>query len=263
MVGPFVDEYPRRNGTITRGARFFGAVILLVVGCAGGIPSIPVSPDAILDKGDAYFARKKYIQAQELYKAFLLRFPGEDRSDYAQFRLAETLFASEEYALAAVEYHILVSNYGYSEYSDDGFFKAALCAYYQALNPALDQTKRLQALDKLEQFVRVFPQSPLIPDAHEHIRKIHETLAEKALANARFYLRNKRPKSAEVYLDKVIVNYPNNDFWASAVYFKGKILLDRGETDEAIRMFSQVMAYPRDIDVKKDAARELQRLRGN
>lgn len=240
---------------------YCGAVCLLLLGCAGGIPSVPNSPEAALEKGDAYFAREKYFQAQELYKGFLRKYPGHDRSDYAQFRLAESLFASEEFALASVEYRILVSNYGYSDYADDGFFKGALCDYHQSLKPPLDQTKRLEALDKLQQFVRVFPQSPLVPEAQDHIQMIHAKLAEKAFANARFYLKRKRPVSALIYLDKIIANYPNNDFWARAFYFKGKILLERGDRDEAIKMFSQVMAYPRDIDVKQHAERELQRLR--
>ncbi|MDH3217398.1 MAG: outer membrane protein assembly factor BamD [Candidatus Krumholzibacteria bacterium] len=263
MINHFVDKYSTRAHGLRPLAGVVGVLALLLVGCAGGLPSIPNSSDAILEKGDAYFARKKYLQAQELYKAFLLRFPGDDRSDYAQFRLAESLFAGEDYALAAVEYHVLVSNYGYSEYADDGFFKGALCYYYQALKPPLDQAQRMQALDKLEQFARVFPQSPLAPQAREHIQKIHEKLAQKAFANAMFYVRKKRASSSIIYLDKIITKYPNNDFWARAFYLKGKILLERGETEEAIRMFSQVMAYPRDVDVKEEARRELQKLRND
>ncbi len=234
---------------------------VLLVGCAGGMPSIPNTPADILKKADSYFARNKYFQSQELYKAFLQRYPGDDRSDYAQFRLAESLYSGEEYGLAAVEYHILVNDYGYSEYVDDGYFKESLCFYYQALKPPLDQSKRLEAMTKLERFITVFPQSPLVPEARDHLEKIHATLAEKSFATAMFYLKQKRRASAIIYLDKIIDSYPNNLYWARALYYKGTIVLARGETDEAIRLFSQVMAYPEDVDVKQQAKRELQRLR--
>jgi outer membrane protein assembly factor BamD len=261
MIEHPVDEYPTRTPRVSGITRFAAFIGLLLIGCAGGIPSIPSSPEAILQKGDAYFARKRYFQAHELYKAFLLRYPGEDRSDYAQFKLAESLYAGEDYALAAVEYHIVVSNYGYSEYVDDGYFKEALCYNHQALKPPLDQTKREDALERLERFITVFPRSPLVPEAQEHIETIREKLAEKAFKNAWFYLKKKRSRSAMIYFDKIIEDYPNNKYWARALFYKGTILVRRGETDEAIRLFSQVIAYPDQVEVKEMARKELARLR--
>ena len=255
-----VDRYPTGVRGL-RGCTGLLVVLSVIVGCAGGIPSIPNSPESILEKADAYFARKRYFESQELYKAFLLRYPGDDRSDYAQFKLAESLYNGEEYGLASVEYHILVSNYGYSEYVDDAYFKEALSYYHQALKPSLDQSKRLDALERLERFITVFPQSPLVPDAQEHIEKIHERLAEKAFDNARLYFKKNYRRSAEIYFDKILDNYPNNAYWARAAYFKGVIVLWRGEIDEAIRWFSAVVNYPEDVEVRPAAQRELQKLR--
>jgi outer membrane protein assembly factor BamD len=235
--------------------------IVLVSGCGSGLPSIPNSPEGVLDKADAYFTRRNYFQSQELYKAFLQRYPGNDRGDYAQFKLAESFYNGEEYGLAGVEYHILINDYGYSEYVDDAYFKEALCDYHQSLKPPLDQRKREEALERFESFITVFPQSPLVDEARDHIQKIHAKLAEKAFANAMFYLKQKRRASALVYFDKIIQSYPDNPYWARALFYKGTILLARGETDEATRLFSQVMAYPGDVEVKVQARRELERLR--
>ena len=93
------------------------------VGRVWRIPSIPDNPDQLLAKGDAYFQRKKYFQSQELYKAFLLRHPGNARSDHVQFMLAESYYEDDEYAFAGVEYRILVSNYGYSDYVTPEVFR--------------------------------------------------------------------------------------------------------------------------------------------
>jgi outer membrane protein assembly factor BamD len=239
----------------------FALLVVFVIGCAGGVPRVPNSAQAILERGDAYFDRKMYFHSQEMYKAFLLRYPGDDRSDYAQFKLGESLFHGEEYALAAVEYHLVATNYGYSEWVDDAYFKEALCYYHQGLKPPLDQTKRLDALERMERFITVFPQSPFIPEAQDYIRAIHAKLAEKGFKNALFYYRGKRWRSALIYFDKVIDDYPDNTYWARACFYKGLILVKRGETDEAVRMFSKVMAYPEDVDVKPGAQRELRKLR--
>ncbi len=232
-------------------------------GCVAGIPSIPKSPEEILRSGDAYFQQTKYFQSQELYTAFIIRHPGHERSEYAQFMLAESLFADKDYALAVVEYRILVTNYGYSEYVDDGYLKEAIALHKQAPKSALDQTKTHQSLSKLERFVQIFPQSPLVPEAQKHIAIVKTVLAEKELATALFYIGNKRIDSALIYLDKIIDKYPDNEFWIRAKYHKAIIHLERAREEDALRLLEQVLAYPQEMDIKAHATVLLKQLRGN
>ena len=238
----------------------WGLLALLVLGCAGGIPSIPDSPEAILAKGDRYFQKKKFYSSHELYKAFLARHPGHSRSDYAQFMLAESYFNDEDYLLAGVEYRILMSNYGYSDYVDEAYFKGALCNYHQGPKPQLDQTKTYQALSQFQQFVQVFPESPLVPEAQEYIAQINEKLAKKEIENTRFYFRRKLYISAMIYADKIIDNYPDNQYWVEAKYIKAKIFVARGEEQDALGLLREVIEYPDDLRVKRDAELLLKRL---
>ncbi len=251
---------PRRNGRAAR--RVLIAILCAILcGCAGTMPSIPNSPETILAKGDQYFQRKKYYQSQELFKAFLTRFAGHDRSDYAQYMLAESYYGGKEYALAAVEYRVLVTNYGYSEYVDEGFFKEAVCSYFQSPKPELDQAKAFQALSQFQQFIQVYPQSPLVPEADKYIALIREKLAKKDMENAQFYFGQKRYLSALVYLDKIIQNYPGNVYWLRAKYLKAKIFYVRGERmDEAAELLRQVLDSSADPRLKRDADLLLKRI---
>ncbi len=226
-------------------------------GCAGGLPSIPNSPEDIMAKGDHYFSRGKYFQAKELYRAFMAKYPGHDWSDKAQFFLAESEFNDKQYPLAAVEYRVLVSNYGYSEYVDDAFFKTAMCALRQSPKSVLDQSKSFEALSLFDQFIRTFPNSSLIEEANTHIGDIHKKLAEKDFDNAMFYYHQKNFKSTAIYLDKIITNYPGNVFWLKSLYYHGTILLKTGDKEEARKEFERVIKYPGDLPVKKQAEEAL------
>ena len=227
---------------------------LFVVGCAGGMPSIPDTPEDIIAKGDQYFQKRKYYPSQELFKAFLTRYSGHERSDYAQFMLGESYFNMEEYALAAVEYRVLVTNYGYSEYVDEGYFKEALCNYKQSPKPQLDQTKAYESLSQFEQFARVFPSSPMVPEAQKHIAEIREKLAQKEMENADFYYRKRWYASALIYLDKIIAEYPGNIHWIEAKYMKARILYARGERfEEAAGLLRDVIDYPAKLRIQSDA----------
>ena len=237
------------------------ALALALLGCAGGMPRIPDTPDAVLAKADEYFDGHKFFKAQELYKAFISRYPGHDRSDYAQFRLAESYLENREYPLAAVEYQILMSNYGYSEYIDDALFKIGVCYFHESPKPQRDQQKAQDALSRFNQFLQTFPNSPLVPEVDEYIKMLNVKLAEKDFRNGYYYFRRKKLTAAMIYFDKVMNNYPDNAFWAQSVYFKALILEDRGKIDEAIRHYAMVLTYPEDVSFKTDARLRLNELR--
>ena len=230
--------------------------LMVAVGCGGGLPSIPNTPEAILQKGDDHFTRESYYQSIELYKQFLARHPGHDRSDYAQFMLAESYFFDEQYPLASVEYRVLISNYGYSDNVDDALFKVGMCFFEEVLNSKRDQQQAYDALSQFEQFLRTFPQSPLVEETNRRIKDLHAKLAEKEYDNGRFYFRRKKMRAALIYFNKVIDSYPDNEFWARSLYYKGLILLERGEEEQAKHHLGQVLTYSQDLDIKQ-SVREL------
>lgn len=240
------------------------ALVLLVaavLGCAGGMPKVPETPETVLGNAEGYYQREKWFQAQELYKAFLSRYPGHDRSDYAQFMLAESYYNNMEYPLAAVEYQILMNNYGYSEYIDDALFKLGLCNYHESPKFQRDQQKSRDALSKFNQFMLTFPNSPLIPEVERYVKLINGKLALKTFNTGHFYFRQKKWTAALIYFDKVIEDYPDNEYWARSAYFKGLILEDRGDVDGAVRSFALVLTYPEDVRYKSDARNRLDDLR--
>lgn len=249
------------NFLSTKFSLLFQLYLVLCLACAGGMPKIPNTGDEILAKGDEYFENKQYTQSEELYKAFLSRHPGHDRGDYAQFMLAESHYNKRQYPLAAVEYQILMNNYGYSEYIDDALFKLGLCYYAESPRPERDQQMARDALSRFNQFLQTYPNSRLAPDVEDYIERIHLKLAEKAFDTGYYYFRRKKLKAAMIYFDKVIDNYQDNEYWARSVYFKAQALEKRGRKEEAIRHYAILLTYPDDLPYKSDARRRLEELR--
>lgn len=277
MIIPSVHEDKRRfpaldwrRRFVTDGRVFTNSIVRIVFactllvwvwGCVGSMPSIPNTPEAVLEKGDRYFKERDYFKSIELYRNFTSRYPGHDRSDYAQFKLAESYFHDRQYPLAAVEYQILLGNYNYSEYVDDALLKIGLCFYHESPKPPRDQQKSHDALSRLNQFVQTYPNSDLADEAHQHIKLIHAKLAEKEFQNGKYYFKRKKMRAALIYFDKIIEKYPDNPFWARALFYKGVILQQKGEKDEAMRFIAQVLAYPEELDVKDEARERLEEMR--
>ncbi len=239
----------------------WGVLGLFLSSCAGGVSKVPATPEAVLKRADEYFNKGKHMQAVALYQKFLESYVGHERADYAQYKLAESYLQGEQYEVAAVEYQLLITNYGYSEWVDDAIFQTGVCYWKQAARAERDQQKALDALSRFSQFLTTYPDNPRAPAAKEFVRQINERLALKSLESARGYYRRKEPKAALVYCDKVINNYPDNKYWEEAMFLKGIILIDRAQDQEAIEQFTRLIEATKNPAMKRDAEAQIKKVR--
>jgi outer membrane protein assembly factor BamD len=251
----------RRNRPAGARALVAGMLAAVLAGCIGGMPKVPATPEAVLERAQDYQQRGKSLQAAALYTQFLERYAGHDRADFAQFMLAETHFEDHDYALAAVEYQIVISNYGYSEYVDDALFKIGVCNWKESPREQRDQQKSLDALSRFNQYRQTFPEGDHAAEVEKYVKEINEKLARKEYAAAHWYFRQRNGAAALIYCDKIIDNYPDNRYWAQALLLKGDILLRRGQNEEAIRQFTRVLEYPEDLSIKQQAEAKIREAR--
>jgi len=213
-----------------------------------------VEPERKLSIASSLFDKGKYKEASVEYKDFLAAFAGDERSDFAQFRLAESYRLDGDYPLAAVEYRILINDYGYSEYVDDAFYLEGLCAFMQRQRPERDQSKTYEALGRINRFLQVFKDSPLRPEAEKTRDRIHDILGEKDFKNGMLYFSRKHNNAALLYLDKVISDYPSTIWAARSRYYSGRIAEMNGDMEAALKAYGESASSAFDFSEKPDAA---------
>ncbi|MBN1885937.1 MAG: outer membrane protein assembly factor BamD [Candidatus Krumholzibacteriota bacterium] len=251
-----------RDRSVRRPVAFIAAFLALA-SCGGPYKGQRVpEPGQKIAIADARFERKDYGKAAVEYKDFLASFAGNERVDYAQYRLAESYRLDGDFALAAVEYRILINDYGYSEYVDDAFLLEAVCAFAQAPRVERDQTKVFEARSRIVRFIQLFPDSPRRAEADELLARIDDRLAEKDYRAASLYFGRKRWESAEIYFDKIVENYPGTRWAGMSWYRKGIIHEQRGETAEAVRAYGEALSSAAEFEGKDDAADRLRALSG-
>jgi len=220
-------------------------------------------PGEKLAAADALFKRGKYSQAAIEYKDFLQTFAGDDRCDYAQFRVAESYRMDEEYALAAVEYGILSTDYGYSSYVGDAFFLEAVCAFKQSPRVERDQAKSYEALERVNRFLQVFPTSPRADEGRALQREIQEKLGKKEFLSASLYFRKKHYTAALVYFDKIIDLYPATTWAARSHYYRGFIRERKGDATGAAADYRDAVAAGGAFGERAEAERRLKLIEGS
>jgi outer membrane protein assembly factor BamD len=235
------------------------ALAALAAASCGG-PYTPKKMNLATDKlalADRLFDTGSYNRAAVEYKDFIATFAGDERSDYVQYRLAESYRLDTEYALAEVEYRILINDYGYSDWVDDAFYLEGVCAYRQAPRFQRDQTKSYQALERLNRFLQMFPSSSRLEEARSMIREIHEKLAHKDFAAAKLYFSKKHYDASLVYLRKIIEIYPETIWAARSRYYRAYIGETKGDAAGAIEDYRSVLQLKDAIPEKAEAEKRL------
>jgi outer membrane protein assembly factor BamD len=235
------------------------ALAALAASSCGG-PYTPKRMNLATDKialADRLFNKGSFGSAAVEYKDFLATFAGDERSDYAQYQLAESYRLDKEYALAEVEYRILINEMVYSDYVDDAYFLEGVCAFRQSPRFERDQTKSYQALERLNRFLQIFPTSPRQEEARALIREIHEKLAHKDFAAVELYYSRKHYDASLVYLRTIIDLYPETIWAARSRYYRARIRETKGDAAGAIEDYRGVLASKEKISEKAEAEKRL------
>ena len=229
--------------------------------CGGPYSARTVNvPDEKLRVADDLYSRKKFTQAGMEYKDFLAVFAGDERSDYAQYMLAESYRGAKEYALASVEYRILIADFGYSEYIDDAFFLEGLCAFEMTQRAERDQSQAHDALMRIERFLDIFPNSPRKEEALQVREQIYDILGKKAFQSAKLYFKREHYRAAEIYYRKVVYHYPETEWAGKSWYYIGYIKQSFGENDAAAEAYSLAVQSKYKFSEQRSASSQLKKL---
>jgi outer membrane protein assembly factor BamD (BamD/ComL family) len=144
--------------------------------------------------------------------------------DYAHFLVANYYRETGEYELAIKEYDKLVAKYPTSEWVRvSGYYKAiSYLGLSHGYDHDLTPARRAEAL--LREFVSKYSTAGKIrEDAEKKLKEVREALAYRDVDMARFYLRERRPKSAALYLKSILRDFPETEAAERARTMLGKI----------------------------------------
>ncbi|MEA3409279.1 MAG: outer membrane protein assembly factor BamD [Candidatus Eisenbacteria bacterium] len=203
-----------------------------------------------------------YTLAIESFRDITLETPLHEIADDALVALADAHRAIADYASAEEEYRALLLDYPHSPLVPEAEYKLGMTFFDQMLPVGLDQSMTEQAISQFEYFVAAFPSSEFADEAAGKILELRTRLAAKRYDSAVLYFTLRKPKAARVYLEAVIVEYPDTIWARVALLDKARSFAAEGARALAEGEYQRLMELYPGTEEARTAAAEVAAMQG-
>ena len=188
-----------------------------------------------LDKGDAFYAGKKFKEIEGLLPQTAWAAKASLMSGYAEYARS-----SYTKAVFALERHI--TNYPADKNIPYAHYLIAACYYEQILDEKKDLQPLLKAKKKFEFIILTYPDTDYATDARFKLDLIIDQLAAKEMSIARFYMKTKKWIPALNRLKIVVETYDKTVFIEEALHRLVEVYYILGLEEEA-RVAASILGY--------------------
>jgi outer membrane protein assembly factor BamD len=207
---------------------YFILITFIFAGCSSAKKEEIKTAEELFQFAKKKFEEKNYEDASKYFDLLKLQYPASEYADDAQYYLAEISFLRGDYIMSAFHYSALRRYYPSSPYYKESLFKTAL-SYYK-LSPPFDRDQEYtqKAIEAFLEFQNLYPKDSLYFSANEYIKELRNKLAYRNYFIASLYYKLASNKSALIYLDYVIEQFPDSDYVEDAYWLKMTIYKESG-----------------------------------
>ena len=127
-----------------------------------------------------------------------------------------------DYYLAGYYFKRFIRQYPTSKNVEEATFLSALCAVKNSPNYKLDQTETLNALDELQIFIDIYPESNRMDTCNIIMDNMRAKLEKKQYESSKMYYRTENYKAAVVAFQGTLENYPESVYKEEMLYLSVK-----------------------------------------
>jgi outer membrane protein assembly factor BamD len=210
----------------------------LLVACASDKADDAIEekpPEVLYNDAKAALDNGKYETAVKGFEEVQRQHPYSPWSTRAEILAAFAQYENSQYDDAVVNLDRFIELHPTHPDVSYAWYLKALCAYEQITDVGRDQAATVDALDRLEQVIRRFPETEYARDAKLKLDLAKDHLAGKEMEVGRFYAKNREWLGAINRYRSVVDTYQTTTHVQEALYRLTESYLALGLHDEAVR----------------------------
>lgn len=172
-----------------KGIIILSCVALLTGSCASEFNSVYKYGDteAKYEFAKECFAAGKFQQASTLLEELVTIKKGSEEAQECLYMLGMAQYCNLDYEAASETFKKYGSSYPRGIYAEAAAYYVGQSLYQSAPEPRLDQSPTNGAITAYQQFIDLYPDSKMRPQAQERLYELHDKLIQKEYLSAELY----------------------------------------------------------------------------
>lgn len=174
------------------------------------------------NKAVEYYNDGQYNRAYPLFDELLAIYRGSAKAEQVYYYYAQTNFQLKDYILAAYHFKNFQKTFPNSANAPEAAFMVGYCYYLESPVYSLDQTYTYKAINELQLFANLNPDSEKLYECNELIKELRQKLEKKSFEIAKLYYETRNYQAAVVAFNNTLNDYPGTMFRKEAMYLRLK-----------------------------------------
>lgn len=208
----------KRTAQITQ-FLFFSLILIAFTSCSEYNKVLKSNDNELKkNKGLEYYEAGDYIKAVVLLEEVIPHYKLTPEGEKLYFYYCMANYKLEDYYLAGYYFGRFVRQYPRSIYCEEALFLSAMCSVKNSPQYSLDQTETYNALDGIQVFIDMFPNSSRIDTCNIIMDDLRAKLERKQFEYAKLYYKTENYKAAVVALNSTLEKFPESVYKEEILY---------------------------------------------
>lgn len=168
--------------------------------------------------GEDLYNEGKFVKANRLFAQIVPEYRGKPQAEKLMFLYSNSFYEIKDYYVAGYQFERFASSYPKSEKLEEASFLSAKSSYM--LSPAYtkDQKETKAAIEKLQEFINLFPDSEYSSEASKLVKELDFKLEKKAYSIAKQYNQISDYQASIKSIDNFIFEFPGSILREDALF---------------------------------------------
>jgi len=191
--------------------------VVLAAGCKSKFEKLRASNNIAQKYQEAvkYYNNKKYSKALILFEDLMTKYRGQSEAEDLYYYTAYTNYNLRDYTSARFHFKQFTDTYPNSTRAEECRYMGAYCYFLESPKTGLDQEYTYRAIEALQLFINLYPNSERAQEASDLIQQLRDKLEAKAFYNAKLYLDmglSDDYRAAVIAFDNVLREFPDTKY---------------------------------------------------
>ncbi|MFI1745882.1 outer membrane protein assembly factor BamD [Thalassobellus sediminis] len=170
--------------------------------------------------GEELYKEGKFAKANKLFALIVPNYRGKPQAEKLMYLYSNSFFQMKDYYVAGYQFERFASSYPKSEKLEEASFLSAKSYYMQSPVYSKDQTETKAAIEKLQNFINLFPNSQYIGEANKLVKELDFKLEKKAFEIAKQYNRISDYPASVKSFNNFAFDFPGSSLREEALFLK-------------------------------------------